>query len=433
MKKNLLLMMCCPVILSAQNGVTVSGLDVKSGTVTFNVSWKNTDMPTLWSDSVWVFVDYNNAGKMERLPLSGATLTDRSWSAASVTLEDGNNKGAWVVGNARTAGSFSATVKLHTATADLAGVCAYASNYPPVGEYTSSAKISFTGTPPYDLVLTSAGSGTHTYSINDNYYNLHGGETLQSFTDKTGAPGTMKCHAPGITGITFAAFNPCANAPYGSTYTLTDGRDGNQYKIKYMPDGRYWMVQDLKFGDMCKNKTTYTGSTSNQTGRINSTDTYYGECRAPSVTNGGYYYDWLAAMQKPGAYTSFSSYACSGTHSGTVSPAPSSCQGICPTQWHLPTYDEYQLLVTETMTEYSITAAQWWSSTLYFEGVNSYGITSAGKFDTSCTTIFTSSANPTCCDSCNGQPAVILANNLCNGCTDHPAGWGATMRCTMNY
>jgi hypothetical protein len=75
MKKNLLLMMMCvPVILAAQNGVTVSGLAINAGTATFNVSWKNTGMPELWSDSVWVFVDYNNAGKMERLPLlPGAT------------------------------------------------------------------------------------------------------------------------------------------------------------------------------------------------------------------------------------------------------------------------------------------------------------------------------------------------------------------------
>jgi hypothetical protein len=95
MKKILLLMMCCPAMLAAQNGngVTVNGLDVKPGTVTFNVSWCNIGMPTLWSDSVWVFVDYNNAGKMERLPLSGATLTAPSWSAATVIFgKDGNKQ-----------------------------------------------------------------------------------------------------------------------------------------------------------------------------------------------------------------------------------------------------------------------------------------------------------------------------------------------------
>jgi hypothetical protein len=49
MRKILLLMMCCPAMLAAQNGngVTVNGLDVKPGKVTFNVSWKKADMPAV--------------------------------------------------------------------------------------------------------------------------------------------------------------------------------------------------------------------------------------------------------------------------------------------------------------------------------------------------------------------------------------------------
>jgi hypothetical protein len=187
MKKTLLLMMCCPMILSAQNGVTVSNLNVNAGTVTFNVSW-NDNQPEdfLWSDSVWVFVDYNKNGVMTRLPVTSATAT-----AGTVTKIQGNDKGAWVIGNAHSAGNFSAMVKLHTAITDLHGVCAYASNYPPVGEYVDATQIKFTGTPPYNLVLVSAGSVTRTYSINDNYFKLYDGEILQSFTDKTGAPGTL--------------------------------------------------------------------------------------------------------------------------------------------------------------------------------------------------------------------------------------------------
>jgi hypothetical protein len=199
MKKFLLLMMCCPLALAAQNGVTVSNLDVKPGIITFNVSWDKNAMPEdfLWSDTVWVFVDYNNAGRTERLLLSGATLLYPTWSAASVTFDKaGNYTGAWVVGNARSAGSFSATVMLLTATVDISGACAYASNYPPVGEYIDATHISFTGTPPYDLVLASAGSSTRTISINDSYCNLYEGETLKSFSDKTGAPGIIKCIVP---------------------------------------------------------------------------------------------------------------------------------------------------------------------------------------------------------------------------------------------
>jgi hypothetical protein len=196
MKKNLLLMMLCiPAMLVAQNGngVTVSGLAVEAGTVTFNVSWDkdNPDMPALWSDTVWVFVDYNDAGVMKRLPVTGATV-----SAGTVTKIPNNDKGVWVVGNARAAGAggFSATVKLLTTTADLAGACAYASNYPPVGEYTSATNISFAGTPPYDLTFEHAGS-TFTLPSGSTYL-LPANYTLLSFVDATGAPGIIHCLPP---------------------------------------------------------------------------------------------------------------------------------------------------------------------------------------------------------------------------------------------
>jgi hypothetical protein len=178
---------------------------VNAGTATFNVSWNKNAMPAaIWSDTVWVFVDYNNNGVMTRLPLlPGATLTATS-PGGKVIEETGNNKGVWVAGNARSAGSFSATVKLLTATADLNGLCAYAINYQPVGEYISGTEISFTGTPPYDLVFKSGG----TLTINAGSFVLT--EALQSFTDMTGAPCSFTCIPPA------APTNPSANSRCGS-------------------------------------------------------------------------------------------------------------------------------------------------------------------------------------------------------------------------
>jgi hypothetical protein len=196
----LLLLSLWPALLSAQNGVTVSNLSVGAGTVTFKVSWdKNaSDMPTVWSDSVWVFVDYNDAGVMKRLPLApGATLTTHTAPEAGRVIQyDGNDKGVWVVGNARTSGSFSATVQLLTATADIAGACVYASNYPPVGKYLTTGTIKFTGTPPYALVLKQAGGATHTGASLDGTYLVPEDFTVESFTDKTGAPGIFTCMPP---------------------------------------------------------------------------------------------------------------------------------------------------------------------------------------------------------------------------------------------
>jgi hypothetical protein len=200
----LLLLLTGTATLSAQNGVTVSDLAISAGTVTFNVSWNNTGMPAVWSDTVWVFVDYNKAGKMERLPLSaGATLTATSApGVGKVKEEPGNDKGVWVVGNARTNGSFSATVQLLTAAADFSGACVYGSNYPPVGKYVSADKVTFTGTPPYDIVLNGGGS----VSINGSDYPITPGVTIASFTDKTGAPGTFHCIPPAAPAVAQGEF-----------------------------------------------------------------------------------------------------------------------------------------------------------------------------------------------------------------------------------
>jgi uncharacterized protein (TIGR02145 family) len=432
MKKILLLMMCCPAMLAAQNGVTVSNLNVAGGTVTFNVSW-NDNQPEdfLWSDTVWVFVDYNNgAGKMERLLLEqGATLTSTS-PGGWVKEEPDNNTGVWVVGNARNEGSFSATVQLLTATANLAGVCAYASNYPPVGEYTAPNTIKFTGTPVYNLVLKHQDNETDTiYRVSGGIFDLPENYTLLSFSDATGAPGTVivKCHAPGATGVTFAAFNPCADAPYGSSYTLTDGRDGKQYKVKYMPDNRYWMVQDLKFGDKC-NKTTFPGLTSDQLNNINTSGTYYGDCRTNSVATGGYYYDWAAVINKAGVYSTSSTVGCSGTSSGTSGTNPSACQGICPSGWHVPTIAEYQLTASLWLTALGCVSSTCWHSTTYWGGTIGAGWANANQILESHLTCYYVSTPKT-----NGQIYLWVLWSSVAGTDDIPRSSGGLVRCLMNY
>jgi hypothetical protein len=208
-------------VLFAQNGITLSGLVVTAGTATFDIRWNRDAMPVaLWSDTVWVFVDYNNAGKMERLPLlPGATLTETSADGVGEVIEvSGNDKGVWVAGNARSAGSFSATVKLLTAIKDVGGACVYASNYPSVGEYTSATNISFAGTPPYDLTFEHEGS-TFTLPSGSTYL-LPANYTLLSFVDATGAPGIIQCLAPAPPTVVDATF--CFGLP-GQLQAATSG------------------------------------------------------------------------------------------------------------------------------------------------------------------------------------------------------------------
>jgi hypothetical protein len=181
--------------LFAQNGITISNLATGAGTVTFEVRWDKAAMPVLWVDSAWVFVDYHNNGMTERLSLAaGATLTETSAPGVGrVAYVPDNDKGVWVIGNARTASIFSATVQLLTATADLSNACAYASNYPPVGLYTSDTELSFTGSLPYIIILKKDADGTpETWTVDDSpLFTVPAGYTAQSFTDATGVPGTF--------------------------------------------------------------------------------------------------------------------------------------------------------------------------------------------------------------------------------------------------
>jgi hypothetical protein len=229
-----------PLLLPAQNsnGVTVSGLVVNGGTVTFSVSWDKSkpNMPALWSDSVWVFVDYNDNLVMKRLPVTSATAT-----AGTVTKVSGNDQGVWIIGNARSAGSFSATVQLLTATADLHGVCAYASNYPPVAEYADATHLTFKGAPLYKMVIA-AGANTYT-AYSDGSYTLSKGHILQSFIDNTGAPGTLNCVPSDIYDLNVSAATFCAGSPV--TFALsntTSGRDKSQRNgaKSFTGFGRQW-------------------------------------------------------------------------------------------------------------------------------------------------------------------------------------------------
>jgi hypothetical protein len=227
------IMLCAPLVLPAQNGVTVSNLAVNAGTVTFNVSWdKNAaGMPSVWLDSAWVFVDYNAAGTMKRLPLlPGATLTTTSAPGVGKVIQySGNDKGVWVIGNARSAGSFSATVQLLTTVNDIGGACAYASNYPPVGEYISATKISFTGTPMYEIALAHPSEGNVTVTSGDTFL-LPCASTLTSFTDATGAPGIMKCIPPATYTLQASALEFCAGL-VNVQFALSGTEAGRNYQL----------------------------------------------------------------------------------------------------------------------------------------------------------------------------------------------------------
>jgi hypothetical protein len=310
MKKILLLMMmCCPVILAAQNGVIVSGLAINAGTVTFNVNWQ-TPMPVeLWSDTVWVFVDYNKNGVMERLPLlSGATLTETS-PGGKVIEEPDNNKGVWVAGNARTEGSFSATVKLLTAIKDVGGACVYGSNYPPVGEYSSSdaSVITFTGTPQYDVTLLHE-SGNLVTTTTNSPLNVPVGYTVHSFTDKTAAPGKLSCIPSTVYDLTASASSFCEGGT-GVTFALLGTELGRIYQL-------------YKDGTTAVAALPGTGSAATFSGTVGEAGTYTARAIAlpeycPAVMTGSHAVASTPSPEPP-ALAGSSAYCTSGTITATA-------------------------------------------------------------------------------------------------------------------
>jgi uncharacterized protein (TIGR02145 family) len=167
-----------------------------------------------------MFVDYNDAGVMKRLLVAGATV-----SAGTVTKISGNDKGVWVAGNARTNDSFSAKVELFTEIKDIAGACAYASNYPPVGEYISASEILFIGTPEYKVVLERSDKSTYTATVDkDESLSIPNDEAVLSFTDKTGAPGVLVPATYILSGA-----DGCAEATV--TLTLSGSQKGWKYQL----------------------------------------------------------------------------------------------------------------------------------------------------------------------------------------------------------
>jgi uncharacterized protein (TIGR02145 family) len=185
-----------------------------------------------------------------------------------------------------------------------------------------------------------------------------------------------------LTGDTMQTWNDCASLPnptcvsagncktttdkttlFTQGPTLTDTRDGKTYEIRKFPDGKCWMVDNLRYGgstadaagvDYCNGKTAFNGNGSadkngiwygqvgaNNAGNDGTMATLYGDCRDPHAggsapcasgsTQCGYYYNWQAAMQLPSAY-----YNVNVTYPSNTPSITNYIQGICPTGWHLP-------------------------------------------------------------------------------------------------
>jgi hypothetical protein len=143
-------------------------------------------------------------------------------------------------------------VELYTKETDIiiAGACAYASSYPPVGDWIDDTRIGFTGTPWYEVTLTPEGGGADETVKSGGTFLLPCSYTVSSFTDRTGAPGIINCKAP--TALTLAASPEtiCAGEPA----TLTASATG---AVAYSLDGSSWQAE-AKFKVTPSSSTAHT-------------------------------------------------------------------------------------------------------------------------------------------------------------------------------
>jgi uncharacterized protein (TIGR02145 family) len=117
-----------------------------------------------------------------------------------------------------------------TSPSIISGACVYASGYPPEAEYINVETIKFTGTPLYDLVLQLADASTVTRQ-SGNLFDVPPSYTLLSFTDKTGAPGVIKCIPPATFTLLASASGFCEDDMEGITFALDSTEKDKQYQL----------------------------------------------------------------------------------------------------------------------------------------------------------------------------------------------------------
>lgn len=152
-----------------------------------------------------------------------------------------------------------------------------------------------------------------------------------------GVPYSARCYASNssITNwsygdyIHFAIPHPLETQPCPNASTMTD-YDGNVYNTVQI-GSQCWMKENLR-------TKHYSEGTSLTLGETNSTDIayyYYPNNDSNNVSTYGYLYNWNAVMN--GASSSNNN--------------PSGVQGICPIGWHVPSANEWRLLINYVSTQ----------------------------------------------------------------------------------
>jgi uncharacterized protein (TIGR02145 family) len=236
-----------------------------------------------------------------------------------------------------------------------------------------------------DYIVSGTPSGTGTYNYTLTATDVNGCNATVSGTITVMPPGANQQMGsctftqPELVG-TFANFPATYSA---STFvTLQDERDRNNYTVLKMPDGRWWMAQNLNYQGTTEGSGTFelvwnrNSNQANDTGFTSTTNGIpaIGSFWCPAGTDGGTtatsganragctlygaLYTWETAMMVDGKWSdewhSSSSFAeptgayGASTASGNTNNNASGVtkRGICPPNWHVPTDAEWGDMLT---------------------------------------------------------------------------------------
>jgi uncharacterized protein (TIGR02145 family) len=212
--------------------------------------------------------------------------------------------------------------------------------------YTVSGIPLLTGTYSYTLTAEN-GNGCSHASIN-------GVIKVEALPGTNQNQGNCTFTQPAVVS-TFALFP--ANYYSASTFvTLTDERDGNNYTVVKMPDGKWWMAQALNYQ---KDLTWQANSNQPSTGSGQNT-ALIGHFWCPGATNAttstrtscdvwGALYSFETAMMVDGKWSddnrTNTAWTDVSTGAATNGGKGAGSHGICPANWHVPTDAEWGNLV----------------------------------------------------------------------------------------
>lgn len=169
-----------------------------------------------------------------------------------------------------------------------------------------------------------------TYQWQNNQADIEGAVGAVYVKDPTGAEdaGAYRCRVTGLCGEVYSE-EADIQVDTLTVEILTDSRDAQQYKARKMPDGKVWMVEDLRFGN-CSSSDFLNYSAVSVVDRV--APGYYGVCMESTEPGAGKLYNWQAAVN------------CEEGASGSSFSSWSLVRGICPEGWHLPQQSDFYYL-----------------------------------------------------------------------------------------